>query len=61
MRQKDAVACQLKHLAIENYKLKITNSKFWSLLERQRSLVSEVQAEIDEERQETEQLIAQLE
>ena len=58
VKQKDAVACQVKLLAVENYKLKITNFKFWNLLERQRNIVADVQAEIDAEREETEALIS---
>ena len=58
VKQKDAVSCQVKLLAVENYKLKITNFKFWKLLERQRNIVASVQAEIDSEREETEALIS---
>ena len=58
VKQKDAVAFQVKLLAVENYKLKITNFKFWKLLERQRNIVADVQAEIDAEREESEALIS---
>ena len=36
------------------------NYKLWNVLERQRSMVADVQSEIDAEREETEGLLAEL-
>ena len=50
----------MKQLAIDNYEIKVQNYKLWSLLEKQRSMVADVQSEIDAEREETEGLLAEL-
>ena len=50
----------MKQLAIDNYEIKVQNYKLWSILEKQRSMVADVQSEIDAEREETEGLLAEL-
>ncbi len=60
VKHKDAVACQMKQLAIDNFDLKLQNYKLWKVLERQRSMITDVQAEIDNEKEETEGLLSEL-
>ena len=50
----------MKQLALDNYEVKIQNYKLWNVLEKQRSMVADVQAEIDAEREDTESLLAEL-
>ena len=50
----------MKQLAIDNYEIKVQNYKLWEILEKQRSMVADVQSEIDAEREETEGLLAEL-
>ena len=60
LQQKDFVACKVKTLALENYELKVQNSKLWQTIERQRDAFGKAQEEIDEDREESERLLEEL-
>ena len=60
LHQKDFVACKLTEAAAQNFELKTQNAKLWDLAERQKKAFQEAQAEIDEDREESERLIEDL-